>query len=153
MSYRSCVLNGLFVVRWERPSVGDCARYYQELVQASQTQSKPLVGLFIMPENSSAPDDHFKKEQAQLMNKIMQNLSFAIAVFEGTGFAASLKRSALVAILLLSGQRQKIYVRSTVEEALVRNPPGPLGFSANKALDELRAQAFCTGGGPANRPS
>lgn len=151
MSYRSCVLNGLFVVRWERPSVGDCARYYQELVQASQTQSKPLVGLFIMPENSSAPDDHFKKEQAQLMNKIMQNLSFAIAVFEGTGFAASLKRSALVAILLLSGQRQKIYVRSTVEEAL--NPPGPLGFSANKALDELRAQAFCTGGGPANRPS
>jgi hypothetical protein len=149
MSYKSCVLNGLFVVRWERPAVGDPTRYYHELLQASQSQSKPLVGLFIMPENSSAPDDYFKKEQAALLVKIMANLTFAVAVFEGTGFAASLKRSALVAILLLSGQRQKIYVRSSVEEALVRDPPGPLGFSAHKALNDLRTQDFCNGQSPA----
>lgn len=144
MSYKSCVLNGLFVVRWEKPTVGDCTRYCQELTQASQSQGKPLVGLFIMPENSSAPDDQFKKEQASLLKKIMPNLTFAIAVFEGSGFAASLKRSALIAILLLSGQRQRIYVRSSVEEALVRDPPGPLGFNAHKALADLRTQDLCS---------
>lgn len=149
MSYKSCVLNGLFVLRWERPTVGDCTSYCQEIQQASQKQAKPLVGLFIMPENSTAPDDQFKKEQATLMPKIMQNLTFAIAVFEGTGFAASLKRSALVAILLLTGQRQKIFIRSSVEEALVRDPPGPLGFSAHKALNDLRALDFLKGPGAA----
>jgi hypothetical protein len=152
MSYKSCVLNGLFVVRWERPAVGDPTRYYHELLQAAQSQGKPLVGLFIMPETSSAPDDQFKKEQAALLSKVMQHLTFAVAVFEGTGFAASLKRSALVGILLLSGQRQKVFVRSSVEEALVRDPPGPMPFNAHKALNDLRMQDLCAPGANAVKP-
>lgn len=142
MSYESCVLNGLFVVRWESPQRGDPLRYCNELSEAARRQAKPLVGLFIMPEQSAAPDDAFKKEQATLLPTIMSNLVYAMAVFEGTGFGASLKRSALVAIIMLSGQRQRIHVRSSVTEAL-RNPPERLPFDVNQALRELQSRGFC----------
>lgn len=142
MSYESCTLNGLFVVRWERPQIGDPTRYCNELSEAARRQGKQLVGLFIMPAASTAPDDSFKKEQATLLPAIMSNLSYAFAVFEGTGFSASLKRSALVAIIMLSGQRQRIHVRSTITDAL-RNPPEKLPFDVNQALRELQARGFC----------
>lgn len=142
MSYESCVLNGLFAVRWERPQLGDPTRYCGELSEARRRQGRQLVGLFIMPESSTAPDDAFKKEQAKLLPMIMSHLDYAIAVFEGTGFAASVKRSALVAIIMLSGQRQRIHVRSSVTDAL-GNPPAQLPFDAQRALHELRTRGFC----------
>jgi hypothetical protein len=141
MSYESRILNGLFVVRWERPERGDPTRYCNELSEAARRQGKPLVGLFIMPETSTVPDDAFRKEQATLLSTIMSNLVYAIAVFEGSGFSASVKRSALIAITLLSGQRQRIHVRSTVTDAL-RNPPERLPFDVNGALRELQAHGF-----------
>lgn len=142
MSYESCVLSGLFVVRWERPQLGDPTHYCNELSEAARRQGKPLVGLFIMPASSTAPDDAFKREQARLLPTIMTHLTYAVAVFEGTGFAASLKRSALVAIILLSGQRQRIHVRSSVAEAL-RKPPGPLPFDAEQTLAQLQRRGLC----------
>jgi hypothetical protein len=139
MSYESCVLEGLFVVRWGPvPETTDVARYADELERARQAQGKPLVGLFIMPTDSAAPDDQFRKAQANKLPEIMKNFSYAVAVFEGVGFLSSLKRSALAAILLLAPKRQSIYVRSTVEEALLLSPAGPLPFNAVTALAELR---------------
>jgi len=152
MSYESCVLSGLFVVRWEQPQVGDPTRYCNELSEAARRQGKPLVGLFIMPASSTPPDDTFKREQARSLPTIMTHLTYAMAVFEGTGFAASLKRSALTAIILLSGQRQRIHVRSSVVEAL-RDPPGPLPFDANQALARLRLRGLCESDQPESRPA
>ncbi len=150
MSYQLCVLNGLFVVRWDQPRIGDPTKYCQELTDASRRQGKRLVGLFIMPEASTAPNDAFKREQASLLPVIMTNLEYAVAVFEGTGFSASLKRSALVAIILLSGQRQRIHVRASVRDAFT-NPAGPITFDADAALQALHARGFCEYAGPLPR--
>ena len=75
----------------------------------------------------------------------MSNLDYAIAVFEGTGFTSSLKRSALIAILLLSGRRHAVFVRSTVEEALIHDPPKPLSFDGARAIGELGRKGILTG--------
>jgi len=144
MSYESCALDGVFVVRWgEKPQVPDVSRYAGEIADARRLQGKPLVGLFIMPPNSAPPDDLFRKAQADKLPDIMNNLSYAVAVFEGTGFVSSLKRSALTAILMLSPRRHSIHVRSTVEEALLTNPAGPLAFDAAATLGELQRRKFC----------
>jgi hypothetical protein len=139
MSYQSCEIEGLFVIRWGvTPERRDVKAYAAELEAARSRQGRPLVGLFIMPPNSKPPDEDFRKVQAEYLPDIMANFEFAIAVFEGTGFFSSLKRSALVAILLLAPRRYSIYVRPTVEDALIRNPPRPLRFDARKAVAELQ---------------
>ena len=47
-------------------------------------------------------------------------------------------RSALGAILLLAPKRYSVHVRSSVEEALLENPPKPLSFNAELAMQELK---------------
>ena len=144
MSYESCALDGVFVVRWGKtPQPLDVDRYAQEVADASAKQGKPLVGLFIMPPDSVAPDDAFRKAQATKLPEIMQSLSYAVAVFEGTGFIASLKRSALVGILLLAPKKYSIHVRSSVEEALLLNPAGPIHFNPKITLAELKRRNLC----------
>jgi hypothetical protein len=144
MSYESCALTGVFVVRWGKiPEVPDVTRYAGEIAAAREQQGKRLVGLFIMPPDSTAPGDMFRKAQAARLPAIMNDLLYAVAVFEGTGFVASLKRSALVGILLLAPKKYPIHVRSTVEEALLTNPPGPVDFDARAALAELKRRKLC----------
>jgi hypothetical protein len=144
MSYESCALDGVFVVRWGKtPQLLDLDRYAKEMAEACTKQGKPLVGLFIMPPDSAAPDEAFRKAQAKKLPEIMQSLSYAVAVFEGTGFISSLKRSALVGILLLAPKKYPIHVRSSVEEALLLNPAGPIDFNPQTTLAELKRRSLC----------
>jgi len=144
MAYESHVLPGLIAIRWGRePEVPDVARYAAEIEAASAQQRRQLVGLFIMPPDSQTPSDVFRKAQAAALPSIMSHLDFAVAVFEGTGFLLALKRSALGAILLLAPKRFSIHVRATVEEALIENPPKPISFNAQRAIDELKRRKLC----------
>ena len=139
MAYKSCVLDGLYAIRWGRePELGDVERYATEINSARVIQGRPPVGLFIMPQDSQTPSDAFRKEQAKRLPEILGNLEFAVAVFEGGGFKQALMRSALGAILLLAPKRYSIHVRSSVEEALLENPPKPLTFNAALAIQELK---------------
>ena len=75
MSYESCALDGVFVVRWgKNPQLPDVERYANEIAAARTKQGKPLVGLFIMPPDSTAPDEAFRKAQAKKLPEIMENL-------------------------------------------------------------------------------
>jgi hypothetical protein len=144
MSYESCVLKGLFVVRWgAQPELRDLDAYLAELTLARQTQGAPVVSLFIMPEDSAAPDEFFRKQQSIRLGRVMENSSYCIAVFEGSGFIVSLKRSALAAILLFAPRRARVHVRSSVEEALIDDPPGPIGFDGQEAVAELKRRRLC----------
>ena len=144
MAYESCVLEGLYTIRWGlEPEIADVSRYQAELAAATAQQGKQLVGLFVMPPNSKIPSDEFRKAQAAALPDIMEHLEFAVAVFEGSGFMLALKRSALGAILLLAPKRFSIHVRASVEEALIEDPPKPIHFDARRAIDELKKRRLC----------
>jgi hypothetical protein len=144
MAYQSCVLNGLYAIRWgSEPEIGDVRAYAAEIAAASIRQGSSLVGLFIMPPDSKIPSDEFRKAQAAALPDIMARLEFAVAVFEGTGFMLALKRSALGAILLLAPKRYSIHVRASVEEALVINPPKRVSFDPAAAITELKRRKLC----------
>jgi hypothetical protein len=143
MSYQSCTLDGIYVLRWGKtPELPDVDKYCEEIASAKKTQGVPLVALIIMPEDSDAPDGAFRKAQAARLNEIMGNLRYAICVFEGEGFLSSLKRSALVGILLLSGRRYPVHVRASIREALVEKPPEPPPFNVPAVLAELGRRGF-----------
>jgi hypothetical protein len=145
MAYESCVLDGLYAIRWgAEPELGDVQSYAAELAAASAKQRKQLVGLFVMPPDSKTPSDEFRKAQAAALPSIMEHLEFAVAVFEGGGFKIALMRTALGAILLLAPKRFSIHVRSSVEEALIDNPPKPVHFDARGAIGELRRRKIVT---------
>lgn len=151
MSYEVQVIKGLFVLRWIAPEPGDAKRYAEEMKKEKDAQGRKLIGLFIMPEDSAAPGEEFRKEQANLLPEIMDCIEYAIAVFEGGGFGASIKRSALVGILLLSGKRHHVHVRSSVEQALVTKPPRELPFNGKIAVEKLQLLGMCNK--PANKAS
>jgi hypothetical protein len=149
MSYVSATLGGLYVVRWgAHPEAPDVERYANEVQKARTAHGKPVVGLFIMPPDSVAPDESFRRAQAAKLPEIMSNLAYAVAVFEGGGFVSSLKRSALVAILLLAPKRYPIHVRATVEDALIGKPAGPIDFDAKRACAELHRLKLAGGEDP-----
>jgi hypothetical protein len=132
------VFEGVYVLRWGlRPQLSDVPAYAAEIAAARQRQGKPLVAVFIMPRESAAPDETFRKCQARHLPHIFTSLECAVCVFEGSGFVASLKRSALATILMLSPNRHPIYVRSTLEDALVRDPPQRYSFDARSVLAEV----------------
>ena len=144
MSYRSCVLPGLYVCRLGKvPEVQDVPLYASEIAAARESQGRQLVALFIMPQDSTAPGEAFRRAQAAKLPEIMANLHYAVAVFEGDGFFSSLKRSALVAILLMAPRRYAIHVRSSVEEALLTRPAGQISFDARHALHEIKQWELC----------
>ena len=139
MAYESCVLDGLYAIRWGlEPELADVQSYRAEIAAASAKQGKQLVGLFVMPPDSKTPSDEFRKAQAAALPHIMEHLDFAVAVFEGSGFKIALMRTALGAILLLAPKRFSIHVRASAEEALIENPPKPVRFDPRDALAELR---------------
>jgi hypothetical protein len=143
MAYESCVLDGLFAVRWgAEPELGDVAKYVAELAAARARQATPLVAMFIMPPDSKNPSDAFRKIQADALPAIMENVDFCVALFEGSGFKIALKRTALGAILLLAPKRFAIHVRETAEEALIYDPPQPIRFDAKRAIAELRRRGI-----------
>ena len=149
MAYESCVLDGLYAIRWgQDPQIVDLHSYSAELASARAKQGKPLVALFVMPPDSKNPSEEFRKAQAAALPNIMQHLEFAVAVFEGTGFKIALKRSALGAILLLAPKRFSIHVRSSVEEALLEDPPQPINFDARGAIAELRRRKILSSSAP-----
>ena len=146
MAYESCVLEGLYAIRWGlEPEIADVTRYQAELAAASAKQGRPLVGLFVMPPDSKIPSDEFRKAQAAALPEIMEHLEFAVTVFEGSGFMLALKRSALGAIMLLAPKRFSIHVRASVEEALILNPPKPLRFDGRRAIEELKRRQLVSG--------
>jgi len=66
MSFKSCALGGLYVLRWGAlPEVRDVNVYATEIAEAYASQRTPLVGLFVMPPDSAAPDEIFRKAQAK----------------------------------------------------------------------------------------
>jgi hypothetical protein len=139
MAFESCVLPGLYVLRWgENPDVPDVTRYLQEVEHAHAVQGELLIGLFIMPDGSAAPDSNFRKAQADHMPRIMSHFHYVVCVFEGEGFMASIRRNALAGILLLSGRRFPVHVRASIQEALVTKPAGQVTFNVPLALAEIR---------------
>jgi len=143
MSYSSCSVPGLYALRWgQTPELGDVAKYAAEIAAVHAKQGAQPIGLIIMPQDSKPPDEAFRKAQARLLPDIMSHLEYAICVFEGTGFMSSLKRSALVAIMMLSPRRQQVHVRASVQEALLSDPPRPMKFDVHKAIAELQRKGF-----------
>jgi hypothetical protein len=60
-------------------------------------------------------------------------------IFEGTGFSQTVQRMAMVSIMMLSGRRGKVFISSSLKEAIEQAPADDqkeLAQALRQALDE-----------------
>lgn len=136
------LIEPIFFVRWASPSMTDIAQVKSRLVQAHEQGGHDLVYVAIVPEDSTPPDEAVRKAFMNAMDEVLTYCQTMHFVMEGQGFKHSILRNALASVLLVRGQRTKVFVHRTLEEALTmanKRFPSDLQFDvalvARKAVE------------------
>jgi hypothetical protein len=127
------VIRPVFFVRWLKPQLADLALLSTRLEQAHEANRSPVIYVAIIPEDCSAPNDVMRKRFADTMVEVLGHCQTMHFVMEGQGFKSAILRSALAAVLLVRGQRNKVFVHKTLDEAL--NAARDLNSSGSPKLD------------------
>ena len=96
----------------------DIAQIKSRLAQAREQEGRDLVYIAIAPEDSAAPEEPVRKAFMNAMEDVLNYCQTMHFVMEGQGFKHSILRNALASVLLVRGQRTKVFVHRTLEEAL-----------------------------------
>lgn len=146
MSFRSAFIDCVHVVRWIAPLTSDVAPMVREVSAARLSFGRPIYGISIVPTDCKVPTDDARVAMGKAMGAILESLDTIHFVMEGTGFAHSVRRSALSGMLLLGGKRGRIIVHADLDAALKELAP-----HLSLSTDEFKKQARAAGvlGGPA----
>jgi hypothetical protein len=109
----------VFFVRWKVPELLDIARLNTRLIEAENTLGRPVFFVAIVPEDCKPPDDRMRQAFADTMEDVLRHCRTMHFVMEGEGFKHSILRNALATVLLIRGQRNRIFVHRSLGEALI----------------------------------
>ena len=98
--------------------MADLALLGTKLEQAHATNERPVTYIAIIPEDCEPPNEAMRKRFADTMPEVLSHCQTMHFVMEGQGFKSAILRNALAAVLLVRGQRNKVFVHKTIEEAL-----------------------------------
>lgn len=109
----------VFFVRWKVPELVDLARVNASLAEAHHALGRPAFFVAIVPGDSQAPDEKMRRAFADTMEEVLTHCRTMHFVMEGEGFKHSILRNALATVLLIRGQRNRIFVHRSLGEALI----------------------------------
>jgi hypothetical protein len=113
------LVSPVFFVRWKVPELPDIARINTRLVDSHNTLGRPVFFVAIVPEDCKPPDDRMRQAFADTMQDVLDHCRTMHFVMEGEGFKHSILRNALATVLLVRGQRNRIFVHRSLGEALI----------------------------------
>jgi hypothetical protein len=108
----------VFFVRWDTPTKHDLPRIQVQLEEAYKENEGPVVYVAIVPDGSSPPDDDLRAEFIGRMAEVLDRCDTMHFVIEGEGFKHAVVRTSLATILLVRGQRTKVFVHRSLDDAL-----------------------------------
>jgi hypothetical protein len=123
-------LRPVFFVRWKEPRVADLGRVQSELDAAAELSGGPVIYVAIVPADCSPPDDRTRERFSSTMQDVLVRCETMHFVMEGEGFKNAILRTSLATILLVRGQRTKVFVHKTLVAAL--NSANDLASKRNK---------------------
>jgi hypothetical protein len=109
----------VFFVRWLAPKVTDLPPVVKALSEARDALGTPVVYVAIVPADCEPPDDQLRRAFTIRMDEVLGHCVSMHFVMEGQGFKNSILRNALATVLMVRGQRNKVFVHRTLEEALI----------------------------------
>ena len=118
MAHESARYEHFFVVRWGAPEADDFRRIPEQVRVAEQQAGRKLLYLGIMPEDMPRIDDAARKGFMELTEGIIDHCDKVIVVFEARGFRGAIMRSAMAAVMLLTGRYDKLKFVDCLETAM-----------------------------------
>jgi hypothetical protein len=123
-------LRPVFFVRWKAATMQDIPTIDRELDAAYKANGGPIIYVAILPEDATPPDDKTRAEFIKTMQDVLTRCETMHFVMEGQGFKHAVLRTSVATILLVRGQRTKVFVHTNLEEALAK--------AADKASAKLK---------------
>jgi hypothetical protein len=111
-------LRPVFFVRWIDPQVGDVRDIERELKTSHERQGGPVIYIAIVPAECKPLDEKVRTAFINRMQEVLERCETMHFVMEGQGFKNAIMRSSLAAVLLVRGQRTKVFVHKALEDAL-----------------------------------
>jgi hypothetical protein len=119
MPYASCLVDRAFLLRWgDIIEKSDMVRLVAELSAGRDTTGQALVYVGIVPETTKAPAEEVRREMTATLPLLLEHCETVHVVMEGAGFATSIKRSMMTAMMFATGKRGRVFVHDTVQTAL-----------------------------------
>jgi hypothetical protein len=141
MACSTITIESIYAVRWDNPEPQDLRRIDFAIAELHKKLGKPCIYLAIVPQDAETPSNEMRSAMIAGMTAMLEHCESIHFVIEGSGFKHTVLRSALAGILLVAGRRGRVFVHTTVQDALQ-------AFAAHAKLEpssilrSLRTQQF-----------
>ena len=140
MSYKSCCVDNVYVLRWERPVVSDLPVAMGEIEVAVRGGAGMLAAVIsVVPKDMPTPDAVFRQAASAAMENMARMTDSVIVVIEGRGPQFTVMRAAAAAMATLTRSANRASATASMEDALKRVSrllPAPVP----EVLEHIRAQ-------------
>jgi hypothetical protein len=144
MPYRSCWIDRLHIVRWTaEPERTDFDVILRSLQDGHQRFGAKVSFLQILPTDVSGGDREIRKTFVSKLDRMLAVTTCVVVVLEGEGLAHSIRVNTMAGITLLARQRG-LYVRNSLEDALLKRRPSELEVDGATAIKELQKRGLAT---------
>lgn len=147
MSYVTCRFGKLFAMRWTAtPTLADTEQLVVDARAAREAAGSQLHLLAVIPiRDVDMPSAEVRARMQALLAQLLESFLAIDVVFEGSGVKASLIRTLLRGMALVSRQTSfEYHYHSNIEAALARMEP-KLAFDAVRTLKTLRVSKIVLG--------
>ncbi len=139
----------IFFVRWLDPKGSDLEGVQVELEAACGRHGGPVIYVAIVPVECTPPDEKARAGFVATMREVLERCETMHFVMEGQGFKNAILRTSLATVLLVRGQRAKVSVHNSLEEALTaasKRASKKSQFSVASMVQQARESGIATGG-------
>mgnify|MGYP001357430453 FL=1 len=126
--YHLCKHDRFFIVRWEETTLRALREIEGELVRYQRSVGHPLVYISLADDRTRNPDAEVQRALVDFVDRHRDALAHVYVVLESKGFAAAAQRAVLSSMMMISGRRGVVTVKSSMAEAVSEALPG-LGTS------------------------
>ena len=134
VGYRLTRSGDLFAVRWGDWKIDDLDVVLKELERAHQSSGNLQIYLSVTDANTRRPNEEFRNKVLLDLNNYLGHAKVVYVLDLSSGFRASIMRSTLSSMLLLSKVRDRVKVVKSIDAMFAAEPE----IDARTALRELR---------------
>ncbi len=105
------------VVRWGEPTSDDVRNIFALMVEAHERTHEKLVFVAWVPVGAPAPSASVRETMMELQPQLLEVVREVHMVFEGHGFATTIKRSVMLGFIMAAQRRKTYFVHASSEQA------------------------------------
>ena len=121
--YHLCKHDRLFIVRWEDTTLQDLRILDGELSSYHRAQGQRLIYISLSDDRTKNPDSSVQRALVDFVDRHQDELEHVYVVLDTKGFAGAAQRAAISSMMMLSGRRGAITVKSSVADAVRASLP------------------------------